>query len=98
MNIWPRCLQQTSKLPPHGKLVTFARPFFLKGLDGMQPAGTYRVEAGAGREGRFASFMGEYRGLGSRRTVRVIRANAIDPLDLAMVLIRDAIAAEAATT
>jgi hypothetical protein len=103
VSVWPRCLQQSSILQTPGKRVTFARPFYVKGLDGMQPAGTYRVVAGARREGFLSLLMGERttkprRGFGVQGAVGVLRPDKIDPLDLAVVLIRDALAAEAART
>lgn len=103
MTVWPRCLQQATTLHAPAKRVTFARPFFLKGLDGMQPSGTYRVEAGARREGFLSLLMG-YRTTQSRwgfenlEAVGVLRLDNIDPLDLAVVLIRDTLAAETART
>jgi hypothetical protein len=100
---WPRCLRQPPALQAPDKRVTFARPFVLKGLDGVQPSGTYRVEAGARRAGFLSLLMG-YRttksrwGFGNLGAVGVLRPDNIDPLDLAVVLIRDALAAEAART
>jgi hypothetical protein len=85
------------------KRVTFARPFFLKGLDGMQPAGSYRVVAGARRDRFLSLLMGERttkprREPGNQNAAGVLRPGKVDPLDLAVVLIRDALAAEAAMT
>jgi hypothetical protein len=103
VTVWPRSLQQASTLQAPDKRVTFARPFFLKGLDGIQPAGTYRVVAGARREGFLSLLIGERmpksrRASGNQGTVGVLRPDYFDPLDMAVALIRDALAAEAART
>lgn len=103
MSVLPHRLRHAPTLQVPDKRVTFVRPFVLKGLDGMQPSGTYRVEAGARREGFLSFLMGHRtkkskRGSGNQRTVGVLRTGNIDPLDLAVVLIRDALAAEAAWT
>jgi hypothetical protein len=79
------------------------QPFVLKGLDGMQPSGTYRVEAGARRESFLSFFLGHRTtrskpGSGNQGTDGALQPDSIDPLDLAVALIRDALAEEAART
>jgi hypothetical protein len=87
----------------HDKRITFVRPFVLKGLVGVQPAGTYSVETGE-RSAEFVSLPGAkltaiwiriWKNFG---TAGVLDLAKFDPLDLAAALIRDAIPAEGART
>jgi hypothetical protein len=83
------------------KRVTFIRPFVLKGLEGVQPSGTYSVETREGRAG-FFSFLNAKRTSTSIRVCRnpgicgVLQEVEIDPLDLAAALMRDAVPTEVA--
>ncbi len=79
--------------------VTFTRPFVLKGLEGVQPAGTYGVETREERAGFFSFLYGKR----TSTWIRVCRNPGIagdlqivniDPLDLAAALMRDAAPAE----
>lgn len=69
----------------------------------MQPSTTYRVAA-TGRRERFLSFLLGHRMTKSKRAsgnqgmAWLRRPDNIDPLDLAVELIRDALAEEAART
>lgn len=74
--------------------VTFARPFVLKGLEEVQPSGTYSIETREERNGLFS-----LKKLKQTSTwIRICRASGIsgvlqnvniDPADLADALIRD---------
>jgi hypothetical protein len=89
VSVRPHLLRKApaSQLPD--KLVTFMQPFVLKGLEGVQPSGTYRVETGAWRtdclsflmENRAPRWIWKYVHLG---TVGILRPDDIDPLDLAV--------------
>jgi hypothetical protein len=74
--------------------VTFIRPFVLKGLPGVQPAGTYSVELDKKPADAF-SLLGMKRTSTWIRICRnfgtsgVLQLAQIDPLDLAAALIRD---------
>lgn len=90
-------------LPVTNKRVKFVKPFFLEGLQGAQPSGTYSVETRDERTGHFGSFK-------ERRTstwIRICQTPGIggvlhivniDPLDLAAALTRDAVFTELAET
>jgi hypothetical protein len=75
--------------------VTFARPFALKGTDGLQPAGTYTVET---EEEELPTLLHEgYRRTGTWLTLPAQAAAAgssqlvsIDPAELEAALARDA--------
>ena len=81
---------------PRDKRVTFVRPFNLKGLDGMQPAGTYSVathEEGAGffplsKSKRLSTWIRVCRNPGIAGAVEHVN---IDPHELTAALIRDAL-------
>ena len=83
----------------HDKRVTFMRPFALKGLEGMQPSGTYSVETHEDHAG-FFSFLKAKRTSTWIRICRnpgiggVLRMVNIDPFDLSDALIRDQAPAE----
>jgi hypothetical protein len=83
--------------------VTFKRPFALEGLEGVQPSGTYSVEAREEHAG-FFSFLKAKRTSTWIRICRnpgiagVLQNVNVDPLDLAAALIRDAVPAEVAGT
>lgn len=85
------------------KRVSFKRPFVLKGLEGVQPSGTYSVETHEEHAGYF-SFLNAKRTSTWIRICRnpgiagVLQSVNIDPLDLAAGLIRDAVPAEVAGT
>lgn len=87
----------------HDKRVSFRRPFVLKGLEGVQPSGTYSVETHE-EHARFFSFLNAKRTSTWIRICRnpgiagVLQSVNIDPLDLAAALIRDAVPAEVAGT
>lgn len=77
-----------------GRRATFLRPFSLKGLDGVQAAGTYHVETREGRMG-FLPFIREAcsstwirigRGAGLSGEIQLIK---IDPDDLSRALLLD---------
>lgn len=72
--------------------VTFSQPFELRGIDGLQPPGTYRVSID---EEPFSTpnHMG-FRNVATTITLRSGRASVeqhpIDPADLEAALLRDA--------
>ena len=70
--------------------VTFRGPFVLKGLDGVQPAGTYTVETD--EEAIEASFLA-YRRVATLMHVYkagVTEVFPVDPVELDAALLRDA--------
>ena len=77
------------------KRVTFKQPFVLKGLEGVQPSGTYSVET-RDEHNRFLPFLKNNR---TSTWVRICRGSGIggvlqvvniNPIDLAAALMRDA--------
>lgn len=82
------------------KRVTFLRPFVLKGLEGVQPSGTYSVETREEHAG-FFSFLYAKRTSTWIRICRnpgtggVLQVVNIDPLDLQTAQMRDAVPARA---
>ena len=86
-----------------GKRVTFKRPFVLKGLEGVQPSGTYSVESREENAGFFSVFKVKrpstwIRVCRNPGIAGVLQVVNIDPLDLAAALMRDAMPAGVAGT
>ena len=80
------------------KRVTFTRPFVLKGLEGVQPPGTYSVENRGTDTGFFPFLNGKRTSTWIRvclnpGTAGVVQIVNIDPLDLAAALKRDSLPA-----
>jgi hypothetical protein len=81
------------------KRVTFIRPFVLKGLEGVQPSGTYSVETRQKDTGFFSFHKAKHtstwiricRNPGAGGVLQVVN---IDPFDLQTALTRDAVPAE----
>jgi len=81
---------------PRDKRVTFTRPFELRGLDGIQPSGTYSVathEDGAGffplsKAKRLSTWIRVCRNPGIAGAVEHVN---IDPGELTAALLRDAL-------
>lgn len=77
------------------KRVTFKQPFLLKGLEGVQPSGTYSVET-RDEQNRFLPFLKTNRTSTWIRICRnsgfggVLKFVHINPIDLAAALMRDA--------
>ena len=77
------------------KRVTFKQSFVLKGLDGVQPSGTYSVET-RGEHNRFLPFLKANRTSTWIRICRnsgiggVLQFVSINPIELAAALMRDA--------
>ena len=95
VSAWWKWLRQALTFGTSNKRVTFIRPFVLKGLDGVQPSGTYSVGTGARPAGFFSFFKGNAASTWIRvcrnpGTAGVLQLANIDPLDLAAALIRDA--------
>ena len=103
MSAWWKWPRQALTFGASNKRVTFIRPFVLKGLDGVQPSGTYSVGTGA-RPAEFFEFLKGNRQSTWIRVCRnpgtagVLQLANIDPLDLAAALIRDALPAEGVGT
>ena len=101
MKAWWTGLLHALTFGTPNKRVTFIRPFILKGLDGVQPSGTYSVGTGATSAGFFAFSKGKWAStwiqvVRNPGTSGVLQLANIDPLDLAAALIRDALPAEQA--
>ncbi len=78
--------------------VTFTRPFILKGLEGVQPSGTYSVENRGAGSGFFSSIKVKRKSTWIRvcrnpGTAGVVQIVNIDPLDLEAALMRDSLPA-----
>lgn len=82
-------------LPVTNKRVKFVKPFFLEGLQGVQPSGTYNVETRDERTGffwffyakRMSTWIWVCRNPGIDGVLQVVN---IDPLDLQTALMQDA--------
>jgi hypothetical protein len=80
------------------KRVTFTRPFVLKGLEGVQPSGTYSVENRDVHAGLLSSRKAKRTSTWIRvclnpGTAGIVQIVNIDPLDLAAALTRDSLPA-----
>jgi hypothetical protein len=76
------------------KRVKFVKPFFLEGLQGEQPSGTYSVETRNERTGFFALFKAKQTSTWIRISQNpgvdgVLQIVNVDPLDLQTTLMRD---------
>jgi len=103
VSAWSKWLRQALTFGTSNKRVTFIQPFVLKGLDGVQPSGTYSVGTGLRPVGLFSFFKGMRASTWIRvcrnpGTAGVLQLANIDPLDLAAALIRDAVPAAGAET
>jgi hypothetical protein len=79
--------------------MTFLHPFVLKGLEGVQPSGSYSVETRDERTGFFSYFFADRTSTWIRvcrnpGIAGVLQVVNIDPFDLAAALVRDAALAE----
>ncbi|MBI3453851.1 MAG: hypothetical protein HY057_13660 [Rhodospirillales bacterium] len=80
------------------------QPFVLKGLEGVQPSGTYSVETREERGGFFSLFFNAERTSTWIRICRnpglsgVLQIVNVDPLDLSAALLWDAVPAAMAGT
>jgi hypothetical protein len=75
--------------------VTFLRPFVLKGLEGVQPPGTYSVNTRQENTGFFSFLNAKHTSTWIRicqdsGAEGVLRVVSIDPLDLQTALTQDA--------